>query len=486
MQKISKVAQVGRSQSGGPREGGNAFSWRFVTPMFIGSALNPINSSTIATALLAIASAMHISVGSTAVLVTALYLACAVAQPTGGKLAEVFGPRRVFLSGILIVLAGGILGGVAHNLPTLIVARVLIGIGTSAGYPSAMLLIRRRADRAGLAEPPGGVLGGLQIAATVTAALGLPVGGLLVGAWGWRAVFFVNVPVALAALVMAALWIPRDTRVEGTTSAREIASRIDVTGIVGFGATITALLVFLFSVPHPDWVAFGLTVVLAIALVIWELRARHPFFDVRLLGSNLALTGTYLRMALLSLCVYTVLYGISQWLEAARGISSQGAGLLLLPMSALSAIVVRPISRRNLLRGPLIAAAVSSLVASVGVLLLTTSTPIIWMVIISLIFGVTLGTMAIGNQTALYTQIEASQIGTAAGLLRTFTYIGSIGSSSIISIVFHKDVTDRGLHVIAIIMIVVSGLAFVITLADRQIRTQVRAVMGSTSIKPQK
>jgi MFS family permease len=485
MQKTRNRARADRSQSGGPIGGGDAFSWRFVTPMFIGSALNPINSSMIATALLAIASATHVSVGSTSVLVSALYLACAVAQPTCGKLAEVFGPRRVFLTGILIVLAGGLVGGMAQNLPTLIVSRVLIGIGTSAGYPSAMLLIRRRAERAGLTEPPGGVLGGLQIAATVTAALGLPLGGVLVGAWGWRTVFFVNVPVALVALLMAALWIPRDTRVEGTRSVREIASRIDVTGIVGFGATVTALLVFLFSLPHPDWVALGLAVILAVGLVVWELRARHPFFDVRLFASNLALTHTYLRMALLSLCVYTVLYGISQWLEAGRGISSQGAGLLLLPMSGLSAIVVRPISRRNLLRGPLIAAAVSSLVASVGVLLLTRSTPMIWMVAITLIFGITLGTMAIGNQTALYTQVKASQIGTASGLLRTFAYIGSIGSSSIISIVFHKSVTDHDLHVIAIIMIAVSALALVMTLADRRIRTQARAVMASNPTKTQ-
>ncbi|NMP24263.1 MFS transporter [Sulfobacillus sp. DSM 109850] len=358
--------------------GENPFAWRFAVPMYIGSALNPINSSLIATALLSIAMAMHVPVGRTAVLVTALYLACAIAQPTGGKLAEVFGPRRVFLSGILIVLAGGIVGGIAQNLATLIVARVLIGIGTSAGYPSAMLLIRRRAEWAGMAEPPGGVLGGLQIAATVTAALGLPLGGVLIGAWGWRAVFFANVPVTLAAFLMAAFWIPKDPPVE-TKSVRDIASRIDILGILGFGATVTALLVFLFSVPHINWVALGLSVILAMGLVVFELRASQPFFDVRLLASNLALSGTYLRMALLSLCVYTVLYGISQWLEAARGVSAREAGLLLLPMSALSAIVVRPIARRNLLRGPLIAAAVSSLVASLGVVLLTTRTPILWL-----------------------------------------------------------------------------------------------------------
>ena len=132
----------------------NAFSWRFVTPMFLGSSLNPVNSSLIATALVPIAAAMHISVGRTAVLVSSLYLASSIAQPAAGKLSEEFGPRRVFLSGILVVLAGGLVGGFAQDLTSLIVARVLIGVGTSAGYPSAMLLIRRRASRPGSTRRP--------------------------------------------------------------------------------------------------------------------------------------------------------------------------------------------------------------------------------------------------------------------------------------------------------------------------------------------
>jgi MFS family permease len=70
-----------------------------------------------------------------------------------------------------------------------------------------MLLIRRRARDAGLGKPPGGVLGGLQITGIATASLGLPVGGVLVGALGWRSVFFVNVPFALIALAAALAWV---------------------------------------------------------------------------------------------------------------------------------------------------------------------------------------------------------------------------------------------------------------------------------------
>ena len=475
----SAPAGAGTAQPVTPAGGGNAFSWRFTTPLFMGSALNPVNSSLIATALVPIAAAMHVSVGRIAVLVSALYLASSIAQPTAGKLSQEFGPRRVFLAGILIVLIGGVGGGVSQDLTTLIVARVLIGVGTSAGYPSAMLLIRRRAEWAGLDKPPGGVLGGLQIAGAATAAFGLPLGGVLVGAWGWRATFFVNVPVALITLVMAMFWISPDAPVEGSRKARDVASRIDLAGIAGFGGAMTALLVFLMSLPRPDWVALGLAVVLAAGLVSWELRASHPFLDMRLLASNLALTRTYLRWALMALCVYTVLYGITQWIEAGRGISASEAGLLLLPMTAISAIMMGPISQRNLVRGPLIAGAAASLAGAAGVLFLTTGTPIIWILAVTLIFGIALGTAASGNQTALYTQVAAGQLGTAAGLSRTFGYVGSIASSAIISIVFHKSVTDHGLHVIAVIMIAASAVTLLITLADRRLRTPATAAVSS-------
>ncbi|MER7187805.1 MFS transporter, partial [Streptomyces hyaluromycini] len=128
---------------------GNPFGAAFVTPLYMGAVLNPINSSVIAPALVAIAAAMHTSVGGTAILISSLYLTSAIAQPAAGRLAEEFGPRRVFFAGIFLVLAGGILGAVARDMPLLVAARVLIGAGTSTGYPSAMLLIRRRARDAG-------------------------------------------------------------------------------------------------------------------------------------------------------------------------------------------------------------------------------------------------------------------------------------------------------------------------------------------------
>jgi MFS family permease len=444
----------------------NPFAWRFVTPLLAGSALNPINSSLIATALVPIAAALHVPVAQTAVLVSALYVATAIAQPTAGKMAEEFGPRRVFLAGILTVLAGGVVGGVGSDLTTLVAARVLIGVGTSTAYPSAMLLIRHRAEKASLDAPPGTVLGALVVAAMVTAAAGLPLGGLLVDTWGWRATFLTNIPLAVSTLLAAVAWIPPDPPIDGPLTLRHVATRIDVLGIVGFGAALTALLVFLLSLPDPCWTALGVAVLASAALVWWELRARHPFFDLRLLATHRTLTLTYTRFAVTTMCTYAVLYGLTLWLQASRSLSAGQSGLLLLPMTGLAIVLVPPISRRNLIRMPLIAAAISCLAGSLGMLFLTTTTPIAGIITIALVFGITLATNSIGNQTALYTQVNADQLGTAAGLLRSFGYLGSIAATATISMSFHTHVNDHGLHTLSWTMITASTIGLIVLLTD--------------------
>ena len=451
------------------------FGWRAVTPLVMGSALNPINSSVIATALVPIAAALHIPVGRTSILVSSLYLACAIAQPTAGKLSEEFGPRRVFLVGIVLVMLGGVVGGAGNSLAVLVAARVLIGVGTSCGYPSAMVIIRRRSHEAGLSEPPGSVLGSLAIAGSATVAIGPPIGGLLVGGLGWRSAFLLNVPLTAAALAMTMAWIPRDEQPAARRKVAEIATRIDLGGIVLFGAMLTALLVFLMSLPRPDWVALAISAVLAALLVAWELRATRPFIDLRLLASQTALTRTYLRFGLTVLGVYVVLYGITQWMEAARGLTPEQAGLVLLPMGAVAAVVSRPVSRRNLIRGPLIACAVFMLLASVATLLITHNSPVILLVGVMILFGVVVGTTSVSNQTALYLQAPRDSVGTASGLSRTFGYIGSIASATITSIVFHARVSDSGLHDMALILVGVAAVVLLMTLFDRHLARDSKA-----------
>jgi MFS family permease len=436
----------------------------------MGAALNPVNSSMIAIALVSIANAMHVSVGHTAILISSLYLTSAIAQPVCGRLAEEFGPRRVFLAGIVTVLVAGLVGGLAGNMLTLVVSRVLIGLGTSAGYPSAMLLIRRRAAVVGLRQPPGSVIGGLTTTSAATLAIGPTLGGLLVEWFDWRAVFWVNVPVAAVTFAMALTWIAKDTETARGHSVRDMLGRVDAPGVAAFGGAMTALLVFLLSLPRLDWIALGTATVLSAALVTIELRARDPFFDIRLLASNLALTRTYVRYCFTLLGIYVVLYGLTEWIEAARGLSGYQAGLALIPMGVLSAVTGRVISGYiSKLRLSLIVAAATLVLGAAGLLFLTSRSSLATIICVSAIFGLVAGFGNVSNQTALYVEAPAAKVGTASGLLRTFGYVGSIAAATITGMAFRARVSDPGLHVVAAILIGIGVVVLIMTVLDRQL-----------------
>jgi MFS family permease len=458
----------------GPMTVSRPFGARFVTPMLVGAALNPINSSVIATAMVAIAAAMHVPVGQTSILVSSLYLTCAIAQPTAGKLSEEFGPRRIFLAGIAVVLVGGAVGGIAGGLSMLVCARVLIGLGTSTGYPSAMLLIRRRSADVGLQSPPSSVLGALAVAGAATLAVGPTIGGLLVEWFGWRAAFLINIPVACAAGAMVLLWIPRDPAVIPRRSLRVAIARLDLPGVVCFTGVLTSALVLLVGLPHLRWVALGVAIAFAVLLVWRELRTAHPFIDVRLLVRRPALTRTYVRSALTVLGTYVVLYGLTQWIMVDHGQSAFMAGLLLLPMGALSAMTAHAVSGRQSPRLSLIGGAVLLVAGSASILLLSSATPILGIIGVTAIFGVTNGASSVGNQLALYTQAPAETIGTASGLLRTFSYVGSIASAVITGAAFSQTVDTAGLHRVGLILVAIGAVVLLMTICDRR--------LGSTQV----
>src|ERR1022692_4668837 len=135
-----------RAPAASPAKFRKPFVWRFTSPLLIGSSLNPINSSMIAPGLVGIGLDFHTGPGTTASLISVLYLCSAVMQPTMGKLATIFGARRIFLTGVTILLIAGIIGAAAPAFGFLLLSRALIGVGTSAAYPTAMALVRKRAD----------------------------------------------------------------------------------------------------------------------------------------------------------------------------------------------------------------------------------------------------------------------------------------------------------------------------------------------------
>lgn len=451
-------------------ERGAGFGARLTAPLLLGSLLNPLNTTMISTGLVAIGDDFGAGAAGTAWLVSALYLSSAVAQPVLGTLADRIGPRRVFLGGLLVVAASGLVGTLAPGFAWLLVSRVLLGIGTSAAYPAAMAVLRDASGRIGR-DVPRPVLGRLSFAALGSAAVGPTLGGLLVATAGWRGIFAVNVPAAGVAFATALRWIPADEARPKDRAARGAAS-LDSLGILLFSSALTCLVVFLLELRHPLWWLLAPVVLLSAVLTWWQLRHPRPFVDLRMLARNRALARTYLRHGLSYLVVYCVMYGFTQWLEEARGYTSLHTGLVMLPMS-LAALVCSLLGARTKgIRAPLALASVLLAAGSALLFLTSGSTPLAVLLLAGACFGIPQGLMGTGNQAAVQQFAPVDAIGSAAGLQRTAQYVGAITASGLIGLAYGERADDGGLHLMAAVALVLAVALVALTVTDRALRAR--------------
>ncbi len=448
----------------GPRERRAHFGFRFVAPLALGSALNPINSTMIATALVPIAADFHCSVADAGWLIAVLYLASAIAQPTMGRLADLFGPRRIYLLALGLVAIAGTLGGLAPSLGSLVAVRVLLGIGTSGAYPSAMRIFRTQADRLGF-DPPRAAMGFLSLAALSSSAFGPLLGGVLTSYFGWHSIFTVNIPLAILTAVLVVLWTPKDPPKSASFSG--LLNELDIVGAALFALFLLNIMIFLMNLRRPIWWAVPAAAASGAVFVAHSIRCKQPFIDVRMLARNAPLAVTYLRAAALAMIVYCIVYGFAQWFESGAGLGSSEAGLLMLPMSVVAALSSLAGARTKGIRAPFIISFASPLIGCVALMFIHGATPV-WIIAAAvLLFGPPQGLFSTATQAAIYVQAPPSEIGAAAGLQRTAQYIGAIAATSLLGLLYGRHATDRSFHSLAVIMGCLSALLLVATIFDR-------------------
>ena len=128
------------------------------------------------------------------------------------------------------------------------------------------------------------------------------------------------------------------------------------------------------------------------------------------------------------------------------------------------------VSRSAALRPSLIVSAVALIAGAIGTLLLTSRSPLVAIIGVTALFGLVAGFGNVTNQAALYQESPAEKVGTAAGLLRTFGYVGSIAAATITGVAFRVRVDDSGLHRIAAALVVIGIIVLLMTVLDRRLR----------------
>ncbi|MBT0771607.1 multidrug efflux MFS transporter [Kineosporia sp. J2-2] len=254
----------------------------------------------------------------------AFLVSLAVFIPASGWLGDRFGARRVLLAAVALFTVASVLCGLAANLPQLVAFRVLQGAGGGMLTPVGMAMLFR-------AFPPHERVRASSILTLPTAlapALGPVLGGLLVTDLSWRWVFWVNLPIGLAAFVFGVVFLADEPR--------ENAGRFDLPGFLLCGAGLSTFMFGLSEGPDRGWgspvilvTLIGGALLLAVA-VSAELRSSHPLVAVRLLGDRLLRSATLVTVCFTAGFMGT-LYAISLYFQDGRGLTPLAAGLAVFP-----------------------------------------------------------------------------------------------------------------------------------------------------------
>jgi predicted MFS family arabinose efflux permease len=435
--------------------------------MGFGTLLNPLNSSMLAVGLVALRDEFGLSVAEVSWIVTVFYLTSAVAQPLMGRVADVAGPRRAFLCGMVVVAVMSTVAPFAPNFTTLCMARVVISIGSSAAYPAALSIIRRRADQAGIA--PMAAIARVQLGNSLGVVLGPAIGGLVVSLWHWGVLFWLSVPLALIAFAAVMVLVgPDDPLPEG--GGRQLVAALDLPSVALFATTVVPLLVFFSGVGSmTSAVLVTVGVGSAVLLSRRSRRIPRPFIDLDLMTSS-RVVPIYLGFCVMTTVYYCAFYGLPQYLEGGVGIDPGQVGLLMVPLAG-AAILANPLVAKALLRFKtrwvLLAGAVWMVAASSLVLFLTGSYDPVMVLLICAALGVPYCITTLGYSKAIYDEAPATKIGVATGMLQTCRHVGGAVSTIILSLVFSAGLDPGGLTVLVVVMVVGCLVAVTAVLAWR-------------------
>ncbi|GAA2657309.1 MFS transporter [Streptomyces vastus] len=352
-----------------------------------------------------------------------------------GSTADRIGRKRVFMAGLVVFTIGSVLCSLAPNLESLIAFRMVQAVGGSMLNPVAMSIItntftdpRERARAIGVW---GGVVG-------ISMAAGPLIGGLLVDSVGWRSIFWINLPVGLAALLLTLRYVPE--------SRAPKARRPDPVGQLLVIALLGSLTYAIIEAPHsgvPTVIAFGALALAALLSLLWyEPRRAEPLIDLRFFRS-----APFSGATVVAISAFAALGGFlflsTLYLQNVRGLTALSAGLWMLPMAALT-FVSAPLSGRLVgSRGPrlsLLVAGVAMTASGVFFAAFEAETSNVTLVIGYVLFGLGFGFVNAPITNTAVSGMPRAQAGVAAAVASTSRQIGQTLGVAVIGAVLAAGV----------------------------------------------
>jgi len=381
-----------------------------------------LDNTVVNVALPSIGRDLHASLSSLEWTVNAYTLALAVGLVTAGRLGDIFGRRKLFIIGVAVFGVSSLVIGLSPNATVMIAFRAVQGIGGACMMPASLAIVTQ-------AFPPqerGTAIGTWAGVSALALAIGPVVGGFLTEYVSWRAIFFINPPIAVIA-VAGALFAAHESRDE------TVSRTVDYAGIVLLTVGLLALVLALIQGNSWHWGSaktVGLLVVAVIALtafVVTELRVRAPMIDFTFFRSRTS-SGANVVAFIISFAMFAQIFFLTFYMQNVMGLSPLGTGVRFLP-STMLLVVFGPVAGRLTDRiGPRPLMVVGTLLAAIAIFIqshITVHSGYLLLLPGFILMGCGLGLVMSPMSTAAMNAVDRTKAGAASGVLSTSRMVGS-------------------------------------------------------------
>ncbi len=374
---------------------------------------------------------------------TLYFLAIAIVQVPLGRMADIFGRKKLYALGLVISIIGSIMGALAGSVEVLLISRALQGIGAGMTFNNIIAILT--------SVYPSGMRGkalGISMAGTYGGLiLGPLIGGYMTERFGWESIFVLSACLNLFLIILVYLFIKGEWR-----EAR--GDKLDLTGSIIYSISV-ALFMYGFSMLPaydaitihmagwilniPGYAIFVIGVLGLLMFVRWESRIVSPVFDIHLFKTNRVFLFSNVATLINYLATFAVTFLLSLYLQYIKGLSPQGAGMVLIA-SAVPMTIITPIAGRlsDKIEPRLVAAAglIVGCAALVLLIFLHNATPVWYVILALLLYGTGIGLFSSPNTNAIMGAVDKKMLGLASGTVGTMRTAGMMMSMGIMMILF--------------------------------------------------
>ena len=389
--------------------------------------LTPLSLSATLVAVPAIAQDLKASAVYSSWIPAAFLVSNLIALLPAGRLADIYGRKRVYLIGCVVFVIGSVLAGLATQIETLLVSRVIQGVGAAMFFSTGLAIISTVFRDHGRGAALGWVIASVYIGLTC----GPLLGGWITDQFGWHYVFFFQVPFALLGILLTA-W-----QMKGEWCSADV-HKLDWTGSLWLSLWILTLFIGITRLPS----SLGILMLVVsggfLLLFLWHSnRTPYPLVRLKLVWQN----QVYARSLLAALFLYGGNYGLlfllGLYLQYNRGLSPTDAGQMLM-LQAISMALLAPVFGRLSDRyPPRLLATIGCLVVATGILqlLFMQETTALWMIGMALMtIGLGFGMFSSPNSSAALGAVAEEKMGIASALLNLSRLMGQMLGTAVITL----------------------------------------------------